>query len=153
VRIYWAAPLFSQVQRAWNRAMASRLEAAAPGVAVVLPQDFRPAGRFNDVRCYGAIFQRCLEEIRRCDAMVAVLDGADVDAGVAFEMGVAHALGRPIVGVRTDFRPGAEHGVNLVCSRACRYLVREFAFQESLETVAAALARRLQGMAKTRRVP
>ena len=36
--------------------------------------------------------------------MVAVLDGPDVDSGTAAEIGFASALGKPIVGYRSDLR-------------------------------------------------
>ena len=42
--------------------------------------------------------------IRRCDAVVAVLDGVDVDSGTASEIGFAYALGKRVIGLRTDFR-------------------------------------------------
>jgi nucleoside 2-deoxyribosyltransferase len=138
MRLYWAAPLFSQVMRRWNRALAGALAEELPGVRIVLPQDFRAEGRFNDRRYYGRIHRRCLAEIRRADALVAVLDGADA------EVGYASALGIPVVGLRTDYRPGADRGVNLMVGRACTYLLREFAFQEEERTVARALARRLR---------
>lgn len=44
------------------------------------------------------------ERIRDCDALIAVLDGADVDSGTAAEIGFAYALGMRIYGIRTDFR-------------------------------------------------
>jgi nucleoside 2-deoxyribosyltransferase len=144
MRLYWAAPLFSQVARKWNRAVSGALAEEIPDLTVVLPQDFRAEGRFNDRRYYGRIHRRCLIEIRRADAVVAVLDGADVDSGTAFEVGYAAALGIPVIGLRTDYRPGADHGVNLMVARACTYLVREFAFQEEERTVARALGRRLR---------
>jgi len=43
-------------------------------------------------------------ELSRCDMVVALLDGADVDSGVAFEIGYARGLGKPVLGVRTDYR-------------------------------------------------
>jgi len=42
--------------------------------------------------------------IRECDLVVAWLDGTDVDSGTAAEMGYATALGKFVVGCRTDFR-------------------------------------------------
>lgn len=42
--------------------------------------------------------------LRDADAVLAVLDGADVDSGVAAEIGFASALAKPIVGLRTDRR-------------------------------------------------
>lgn len=42
--------------------------------------------------------------IRKADGLLAVVDGNDIDSGTAAEIGAASALGKPIVGVRTDFR-------------------------------------------------
>lgn len=42
--------------------------------------------------------------IDRADAVLAVLDGADVDSGTAAEIGYAFALGKSIVGYRGDWR-------------------------------------------------
>lgn len=44
------------------------------------------------------------ERIRASDAVIAVLDGVDVDSGTAAEVGFAYALGLRIYGLRTDFR-------------------------------------------------
>jgi nucleoside 2-deoxyribosyltransferase len=50
--------------------------------------------------------------IRRCNLVVAVLDGVDVDSGTASEIGFAYGLGKRSYGLRTDSRlagdnPGA----------------------------------------------
>ncbi len=42
--------------------------------------------------------------IRTADALLAVLDGPDVDSGTAAEIGFAAALGHPTVGLRLDTR-------------------------------------------------
>jgi nucleoside 2-deoxyribosyltransferase len=42
--------------------------------------------------------------IERCDAVLAVLDGADVDSGTAAEIGYAAARGKRVIGVRMDTR-------------------------------------------------
>ena len=144
MRVYLAAPLFSQIQRSWNRRFTEALQTRSSDLTIILPQDFRPAGRFNDPKHYSVLFRKCLAEISSSDVVLAILEGSDVDSGTAFEMGIAHAMGKTIVGVRTDYRPGAEHGMNMMCARACRYMVREFAFQEDLETVAEAVTRRLR---------
>jgi nucleoside 2-deoxyribosyltransferase len=42
--------------------------------------------------------------------IVAILDGGfDVDSGVAAEIGYAAGKSRPIIGLRTDFRPGGDN--------------------------------------------
>lgn len=50
---------------------------------------------------------RNAELLRGADAVLAVLDGATPDAGVAAEVGAASALGIPVVGWRSDIRAGA----------------------------------------------
>lgn len=47
--------------------------------------------------------------IDSCDALLAVLDGPDVDSGTAAEIGYAFARGKPIVGYRGDFRLAADN--------------------------------------------
>jgi nucleoside 2-deoxyribosyltransferase len=42
--------------------------------------------------------------IAECSGVLAVLDGPDVDSGSASEIGSAAALGKPIVGWRSDLR-------------------------------------------------
>jgi nucleoside 2-deoxyribosyltransferase len=44
-----------------------------------------------------------------CDAVVAILDGVDVDSGTAAEIGYAFAKGKPIAGYRGDFRLSADN--------------------------------------------
>ncbi|HET8628794.1 MAG TPA: nucleoside 2-deoxyribosyltransferase [Thermomicrobiales bacterium] len=54
--------------------------------------------------------------IRRCDFLVAILDGVDVDSGTASEMGFAYGLGKRVYGLRTDSRLTGDNiaaGVNL----------------------------------------
>jgi nucleoside 2-deoxyribosyltransferase len=61
------------------------------------------------------IYEGDVSALTTCDVVVAVLDGVEVDAGVACEMGYARALGKPIVGFKTDYRTfsGMEE-VNLI---------------------------------------
>lgn len=64
-----------------------------------------------------AIARRNLKGLNEADGIVAVLDGVDVDSGVAFEIGFAHAQKKPVVEYRGDFRPSGENAgctVNLM---------------------------------------
>jgi len=61
-------------------------------------------------RTIGARNRRLLEE---ADAVLAVLDGPDVDSGTAAEIGWAAAHGCPVIGLRTDFRL-ADHEAAIV---------------------------------------
>lgn len=52
--------------------------------------------------------------VRACTAVLAVLDGVDVDSGTAAEIGFAAALGRPVVGWRSDLRLAGDNAQSLV---------------------------------------
>jgi nucleoside 2-deoxyribosyltransferase len=52
--------------------------------------------------------------IERADAVLAVLDGADVDSGTAAEIGFAAALGKPVVGLRLDVRQAGDNEATIV---------------------------------------
>lgn len=48
------------------------------------------------------------EMIRQADLILAILDGADVDAGVASEVGFAAGIGKRVIAYRGDFRPSGD---------------------------------------------
>lgn len=144
MRIYFAASLFTQAERKGNRDLSEALVKAMPGLEVILPQDFKPSRKYDDDKQYGALFRMCVEGIDSADAVLAIIDGVEVDSGTAWEMGYAYAKGKPVVGVRTDFRPGAEHGVNIMLSRSCRFYVRDFSFQDDVDLLAKDIVRRLK---------
>jgi nucleoside 2-deoxyribosyltransferase len=54
------------------------------------------------------IAARNVTELLAADAVLAVLDGADVDSGVAAEVGYAVARGKTVIGLRTDDRATAD---------------------------------------------
>ena len=118
MKLYLGAPLFSQPERQWNRTLAAALAEELPGWEVVLPQDLRVGESYNDRTRFGELFERTVEDLGNSDLLVAVVDGADADSGVAFELGYAYARGIPVVAVRTDFRQSQEKGVNVLLSRA-----------------------------------
>jgi len=149
LKVYFAAPLFTQQERRWNRQVAEAL-AAELDCEVILPQDFARDGRKNDPRHFGEIFRYCLDGVERCDVVVAVLDGADADSGTAFEMGYAFALGKPVVGVRTDFRKQQERGTNIMLSRSCRAFVHVLSFNEDVVPLVRELAGKVRRAAATR---
>ena len=62
--------------------------------------------------------------IDRADAVLAVLDGADVDSGTAAEIGYAFALGKPIAGYRGDWRICSDNEGTMV-NLQVEYFVRQ----------------------------
>lgn len=51
--------------------------------------------------------------IRESDTLLAVLDGLEVDSGCAAEIGFAMGIGKPVFGLRTDWRDSGEFGLPL----------------------------------------
>jgi len=151
MKIYLAAPVFSQVERRHNRRLAKKLAEALPRSEVVLPQDFRvgQGGRsFNDRRHFQALHRRCVEALRAADVVVALLDGADADSGVAFEAGYARALDKPVLGVRTDYRQLQQKGLNMMLAQGCSDVLCHFSFNESLDDLAAAIVEHIEKIAR-----
>jgi nucleoside 2-deoxyribosyltransferase len=140
VKVYLSAPLFTQVQRRWNRMLATGLMERIAGAQVILPQDFKFGQSFNKRKDFPKIFRACVEGVRQADVMVAVLDGPDVDSGTALEMGIAYERGIPIVGVRTDYREGQDRGVNLAVAGTCAEMLREMSFGEDMSQLTKDLA-------------
>jgi nucleoside 2-deoxyribosyltransferase len=90
-RIYLAAPLFNERERAFNQALAHALEEL--GARVFVPQrdgallvEMLSAGLPQSV-AERRVFLQDTEAMRVANLGVAVLDGAVVDDGVAFEIG------------------------------------------------------------------
>ena len=62
--------------------------------------------------------------IDRAGAVVAVLDGVDVDSGTAAEIGYAFGRGIPIVAYRGDFRLAADNDGSIV-NLQVEYFIRQ----------------------------
>jgi nucleoside 2-deoxyribosyltransferase len=115
MRVYLAAPLFGEAEREFNEKIKSRLEEAE--FSVFLPQE----------ECNENIFDCCIENLKKSEAVIGVFDGPQVDDGTAFECGYAFAKSIPVVGLRTDFRRVGEftNEVNIMlgnCAEICKNL-------------------------------
>ena len=114
--VYLAAPLFSQAELDFNHKLKDVIEKV--GMNVFLPQeDSNDTG--DERNRQQIIFSKNLAAIEKSDILVAVLDGVDIDSGTAWEIGYAYAQGKPVFGLRTDFRTlGIEGTVNLMIERS-----------------------------------
>lgn len=142
-RIYVAAPLFTQAEWRWNERLGEAL--GGFGFEVVLPQRrAEPMLYGREPFDAGVLFRDNVEEIRRAAVVLAVLDQPDPDSGTCWECGYAYAIGRPVVGLRTDIRSSGddpEAAVNLMLSRSCSaFLSVPFDRRDNVEWVAARLA-------------
>lgn len=71
----------------------------------------RAAGRARELAL--EIGRRNAQAIRRCSVLVAFLEGQELDAGTAAEVGFATALGMRCFGLRSDARESGEQGVSV----------------------------------------
>ncbi|MGE7949460.1 nucleoside 2-deoxyribosyltransferase [Lysinibacillus sp. NPDC093688] len=104
MKAYLANGLFSLGDRLVNEQLAAAIREAVPGIELYVPQE---NDAINDKTAYAdslTIAQADLEMLRNSDVLVAVLDGVEIDSGVAAEIGAFAMLDRPIVGVFTDVR-------------------------------------------------
>lgn len=129
MRIYQAGPLFTAAEICWHKDFKRHL--AEAGYLVQWPGDFFSQ---QEIDAWGAdaakvIMERDRAAIDACDVVVALLDGPQVDDGTAWEIGYAYAKGKPVVGIRTDFRKGGDtkHGsVNAMIEGSCVGIAKDF---------------------------
>ncbi len=127
MKVYVASPLgFAESTAAYLERVVGLLE--GEGQTVFNPWDqpegskMREAQRLEDYSArYLALREANLSvadandrAIRSCDWLLAILDGVDVDSGTASEIGFAYALGKRILGVRTDFRRTGDNDAAVV---------------------------------------
>ena len=101
MKVFLAAPLFSEAEREFNSQTAKRLRKNGFEVWLAQESSFIQQGVHKEKK---TIYEVDILALKTSDVLVAVLDGVDVDAGVAFEIGYAKALGKPIIGLKTDYR-------------------------------------------------
>lgn len=103
-KLYFASPLFSEMEFAFNAQLAALIRSHIPGIDIFLPQE---QGEINDKNAYAdstMIAKLDTDAVLASDIMLAVLDGQLIDPGVASEIGIAYQAGIPIVGLYTDSR-------------------------------------------------
>jgi len=137
VRIYLAGPLgFAEAGRTFHDTMVASLRRL--GHEVIDPWRLTAKGKTDAAGRlpYGVKRRRAWRKLNReiaennrkgidrCDAIVAVLDGADVDSGTAAEIGYGYARGKRILGYRGDFRLAGDNDGALV-NLQVEYFIRE----------------------------
>lgn len=101
MKVFLAAPLFSEAERDFNSRVAKRLRDKRLEVWLAQESPFIHEGASKEKE---KIYEEDISALKACDVVVAVLDGVEVDSGVAFEMGYAAAIGKPVIGLKTDYR-------------------------------------------------
>jgi len=98
IKIYIAGPLCTEGNRKFLEKINKICEEL--GFDTFLPH--RDAGLFKELKDISDISKRDVEELHKCAVLIGVLDGICVGAGTAWEMGYFQALGKKVIGLKTD---------------------------------------------------
>ena len=132
-RIYLAAPLFSECERAYNLSIARNLRNNF--FDVFLPQEAGDDSHTRDKEEQSRIFSENLKALENSDIIVAVIDGADADSGTAWEMGYAYAQKKQVIALRTDFRrAGMYERVNLMLEESTKIVTSNTELLEAIKS-------------------
>ncbi|WP_341323224.1 nucleoside 2-deoxyribosyltransferase [Solibacillus sp. FSL H8-0523] len=104
MKAYLANGLFSIGDRYVNELLARELRATIPEIELYVPQE---NDAINDKNAYAnslAIAAADLASLKESDVLIAVIDGVEIDSGVAAEIGSFSMLNRPIVALFSDVR-------------------------------------------------
>jgi nucleoside 2-deoxyribosyltransferase len=115
---YIAGPLFTPAERGHLERVAAEVEAA--GGRTYLPH--RDGGLATPGRrSVEGLYEADVAALRKADAIVAVLDGSDVDSGTAFEIGFGAARAIPLFGIYQDLRiDDPRRDFNVMIAGSCR---------------------------------
>jgi nucleoside 2-deoxyribosyltransferase len=123
MNLYFAGPLFTLAERRFNEELSAEIRRLMPTVEIFFPQtcdhEFKGCPDFA-----ARLYRTLIDAVDRCDAMVAILDGPDSDSGTCIELAYARAKGKPAIGVRTDFRDGEIHGLNIMTAGICSAIIK-----------------------------
>lgn len=103
-KVYFASPLFSEMELAFNAQLIAQLRTAIPELDIFVPQEQMA---INDKNAYAdstMIAQYDTQAVLESQLMIAILDGLSIDPGVASEIGVAYQAGIPVIALYSDSR-------------------------------------------------
>ena len=136
MKIYFAAPLFSEAERDWIRSTIKEIESLAAQrgtkTKIIFPYDLITQSEIDLLgpKAKLEIFSRCKSHLDDANLVIALLDGSQVDDGTAREIGYFFARKsseQKIIGIRTDFRRAGESEgaiVNPMIECSCDWVVR-----------------------------
>lgn len=101
---YLANGLFGIGDRLLNSMIASELRKEIKGIDLYVPQE---NDEINDKSAYAGSIEIAMadvEKLKESDLLVAVIDGVEIDSGVAAEIGAFYMMGKPIFALYSDVR-------------------------------------------------
>ncbi len=115
-RIYLAAPLFNEQERKFNlfikENLISHYDLYLPQEDGMLLAELMELENISISVAQKKVFDLDIKEMNNSDLLIAILDGSNIDEGVAFEIGYMNALNKPCFGLQTDVRRQLPFGNN-----------------------------------------
>ncbi|MFC7684809.1 nucleoside 2-deoxyribosyltransferase [Ureibacillus sp. GCM10028918] len=104
MKAYLANGLFSIGDRLVNEMLAKEIRQEIPEIELYVPQE---NDAINDKQAFAnslAIAEADMKKLHESKVLIAVLDGIEIDSGVAAEIGVFSTYNRPIIALFSDVR-------------------------------------------------
>lgn len=104
MKAYLANGLFGMGDRLLNSLVGSRIRKEIQSIDLYIPQE---NSDINDKNSYAdsiTIAQSDMERLKDSDFLIAIIDGVEIDSGVAAEIGAFSMLDKPIFALYTDVR-------------------------------------------------
>lgn len=71
------------------------------------------------------VFDADIQAMKKSDLILAVLHGAHIDEGVAFELGYCFALDKRCIGLKGDVRQALPTGNNPMINQSCEHIFED----------------------------
>ena len=113
--IYLAAPLFNEMEVAYN---------LLPQEDGLLLREIIASGTPRNV-AEKMVFDTDIQAMKKSDLILAVLHGAHIDEGVAFELGYCFALDKRCIGLKGDVRQALPTGNNPMINQSCEHIFED----------------------------
>lgn len=104
MKAYLANGLFGMGDRLLNSLVGSQIRKEIQNIDLYIPQE---NSDINDKNSYAdsiTIAQSDMERLKDSDFLIAIIDGVEIDSGVAAEIGAFSMLDKPIFALYTDVR-------------------------------------------------
>lgn len=104
MKVYLANGLFSLGERLANKYIGEKLREEIENIELYIPQENTAINNKSAYADSIAIAEADMEMLRESDFLIAVIDGVEIDSGVAAEIGAFYMMNKPIFALYTDIR-------------------------------------------------
>lgn len=104
MKAYLANGLFSMADRLFNNIIAEEIRKEIKGIDLYVPQENDAINNKSSYADSIAIAEADMNKLESSDILIAVIDGVEIDSGVAAEIGAFYMMNKPIFALYTDVR-------------------------------------------------